>query len=388
MVVNKGDELALLYSPELYTAQSELLAARRASERAPPALYGDVLTSDDLPGSARQKLLDLGMTDQQIQQLEKTGEPATRIKLVAPIHGTVIDRLAAEGDYVKTGQPIYRLADLSTVWLMLELFPEDAAVVHYGQRVEAEVESLPGKTFAGRVAFVDPTVDPKTRTVGVRVVLPNDDGRLKVGEYATARIDAPISPPGRKDDLIYDPELAGKWISPRHPHVVEDEPGNCRICGIDLVPASQFGFAPGPIPDQEQLVVPRNAVLLAGDHSVVYVETSPGRFQLRRVTLGPSLGDQIVLLGGVAAGEQVATNGNFLIDSQMQLVGNPSLIDPNKADVSQPSEPLHKDGHESMAPSPDLPPIGPITVQEQQPSEPNVAFPAPPIAPIHKEASP
>lgn len=333
VVVNKGDDLALLYSPELYTAQTELLAAKRAAERGRSSAYSAALDSQDLYRVARRKMIDLGVTEEQIARLEETKQPVTRIELVAPIHGTVIDKLASEGDYVKTGQPIYRLADLTTVWLMLQLFPEDAATILYGQRVEAEVQSLPGQAFTGRVAFVDPTVDTKTRTVGVRVVISNQDGRLKVGDYATALVEVPVTDPGDPQIGIYDPDLAGKWISPRHPSVIEDEPGNCKLCGIELVPASQFGFTDEPVTARRELVVPRNAVLMAGDNSVVYVETESGRFELRPVELGPNLGHEIVVLDGVKEGEQVATNGNFLIDSQMQLAGNPSLIDPTKADA-------------------------------------------------------
>jgi Cu(I)/Ag(I) efflux system membrane fusion protein len=332
VVVNQGDELALLYSPELYMAQAELLSAKRTAERTLASPFAGALDTKGLHQGARRKLIDLGMTEQQIANLEETGQPVTRVELVAPIHGTVIAKLGSEGDYVTSGQPIYRLADLSMVWLMLELFPEEAAAIRYGQRVEAEVQSLPGRVFTGRVAFVDPMVDPGTRTVGVRVVISNEDGRLKIGDYATAVIQVPVSDPGDPQTGVYDPELAGKWISPRHPHVIEESAGKCRLCGIELVPASTFGFTGEPPADREQLVVPRDAVLMAGDHSVVYVETQPGRFEIRRVELGPSLGEEIVILQGVAEGEQVATSGNFLIDSQMQLTGNPSLIDPTKLD--------------------------------------------------------
>jgi len=343
VVVNKGDDLALLYSPELYTAQTELLAAKRTAQRSQSSAYSGVLDSQNLYESARRKLTDLGVTEQQIDKLEKTGQPVTRLELVAPIHGTVIAKLASEGEYVKTGQPIYRLADLSILWLMLELFPEDAAAIRYGQQVEAEVQSLPGQKFTGRVAFVDPMVDPKTRTVGVRVVIANEDGRLKIGDYATAAVQVPVTDPGDPQTGIYDPELAGKWISPRHPHVIEEKPGKCRLCGIGLVPASMFGFANEPITRRKQIVVPRNAVLMAGENSVVYVETDPGRFELRPVELGPGLGDEIVLLSGVTEGEHIATSGNFLIDSQMQLAGNPSLIDPTKADVKVAAQEEAKD---------------------------------------------
>ena len=366
VVVNQGDRLALLYSPQLYSAQAELLAARRLdghrrSGTTSNATYG----GGDLSKSAHKRLREFGMTAEQIQRLEQSGEAASRLPLVAPIHGTVIEKLAVEGQYVKTGQPIYRLADLSSVWLMLEMFPEEAAMIRYGQKVDGEVQSLPGRKISGRVAFIDPTVDPKTRTVGVRVVLPNDDGLLRVGDYATATVDVRLDGTGSSPEQVYDPQLAGKWISPRHPQVVEDSPGKCRLCGVDLVPASRFGFAAEPIDRRPTVTVPRSAVLMAGDASVVYVETEPGRFELRRVVLGPSDGDRIAILEGVQEGEQVATSGNFLIDSQMQLAGKPSLIDPTKAKPSDKSdEPglappqATEKGSGPDASKMDLPPIG------------------------------
>ena len=334
VVVNKGDNLALLYSPQLYSAQVELLLVKRARAQNQNATLDRVLqTRRDLYESASQRLIELGMTEGQIAELEQTGKANSRLYLCAPISGTVVKKYATEGQYVKEGQAIYELADLSTVWLMLELFPEDAATIRYGQKVDAAVQSLPGRKLTGRVAFIDPNVDPKTRTVGVRVVIPNQDGLLRIGDYAKATIEVPLTGSMNRQGEVYDPELADKWISPRHPHVVESSPGKCRLCGIDLVPASQFGFTSQQTEEDLALVVPRNAVLMAGENSVVYVETEPGRFEIRRVVLGPRTGDQIAILSGVEAGEQVATRGNFLIDSQMQLAGNPSLIDPTKADA-------------------------------------------------------
>ncbi len=333
VVVKKGDHLAFVYSPRLYSGQVELLLAKKAREHSRSATITRVIQSSrDLYESSRQRLIELGMTASQIEQIERTGEANSRMHLCAPTGGTVIEKFAVEGQYVKEGQAIYKLADLSTVWLMLKLFPEDAATIRYGQKVEAVVQSLPGRKFTGRVAFIDPNVDPKTRTVGVRIVIPNQDGLLRVGDYAKATLDVPVIGSVDQQAVIYDPELADKWISPRHPHVVESSAGKCRICGVDLVPAARFGFTATPSDNGEVLVVPRDAVLMAGNNSVVYVETEPGRFEIRRVVLGPSCGDQIVILSGVMQSEKVATRGNFLIDSQMQLAGNPSLIDPTKAD--------------------------------------------------------
>lgn len=331
-VVQKGDHLAWLYSPKLYSSQVELLLAKQAREQTRTAtLKRSIQSSGDLYNLARERLIEFGMTEPQLEQLEHAGQANSRMHLCAPISGTVIEKLAVEGQYVKTGQPICRLADLRAVWLMLELFPEDAAAIRYGQKVEAEVHSLPGRKSTGRVAFINPTVCPRTRTVGVRVVMPNEDGLLRIGDYAKATIDMQLGASSDSLASVYDPELADKWISPRHPHVVESSPGNCRVCGVALVPASQFGFSSAPTDRGKALVVPRNAVLMAGQCSVVYVESEPGRFEIRSVVLGPSNGDEIAILEGVKEGEQVACSGNFLIDSQMQLAGKPSLIDPTKA---------------------------------------------------------
>lgn len=343
VVVKKGDQLAFVYSPRLHSAQVELLLAKRARDNNSPATLARVVTANrDLYHSSKQRLIELGMTAPQVKKLEIAGEANSRMHLSAPISGTVIEKFAVEGQYVKEGEPIYKLADLSTVWLMLELFPEDAATIRYGQKVEAIVQSLPERQFTGRVAFIDPNVDPKTRTVGVRVVIPNQNGLLRVGDFAKATIEIPLSKSIDGPGEFYDPELADKWISPRHPHVVESSSGQCRVCGVDLVPAAEFGFVSETTIRDEALVVPRDAVLMAGENSVVYVETEPGRFEIRRVVLGPRCGDELVILSGVEPGEQVATRGNFLIDSQMQLAGNPSLIDPTKAvpkiDESQSAE--------------------------------------------------
>lgn len=321
--VNEGDDLALIYSPQLYTAQTEFITSMNSGGK----IGRFQLDTGDLNKMARENLAELGMTQSQIDQLAESGKPMSRIRIKSPQSGTVIEKSAIEGDYVKTGHKLYRVADLSSVWLMLDLFPDDASAVRFGQQVEAEIQSMPGEVFTGRVAFIDPTVNPKTRTVRVRVEIMNFDGKLRPGDYATARVMVPAIPM----DEVYDPALANKYISPMHPQVIRDEPGTCPLCDMDLVPTSQLGFASEPLPMQQVVTVPRDAVLLAGENSVIYVETEPGRFEIRRVTVGPMNRKEAVIVEGLSAGETVATGGNFLIDSQMQLAGNPSLMDPTKA---------------------------------------------------------
>ncbi|QEF98557.1 Cation efflux system protein CusB precursor [Stieleria maiorica] len=330
VTVNQGEDLALVYSPDLYSAQAEYVASLE-SKAAGRFSIGD----NGMQEMAREKLSELGMTEEQIATLRESGKPMSRIRIKSPQSGTVIEKSAVEGDYVKTGQKLYRIADLSSVWLMLDLFPDDASLVRFGQQVEAEIQSLPGEVFTGRVAFIDPVVDQQTRTVRVRVEFINFDGKLRPGDYATARLSVPAIP----SDRAYDPALADRFISPMHPQVIRDGPGDCPLCGMRLVPTSEYGYSPEPVEGQQVVTVPRDAVLLAGDQGVLYVETEPGRFEIRRVTVGPMNDTDAVIAEGLAAGEVVATSGNFLIDSQMQLAGNPSLLDPSKA-TSYPPGPL------------------------------------------------
>ncbi len=331
IVVKKDDHLAVVYSPELYSAQVEYLESRKVLTGRPSSLEAVRNAQEKLAVNSRQKLVELGMKEEQIAELEDTGEAKSRLTIYATAGGTVTEKLALEGKYIKTGEPIYRIADLSTVWLMLELYPEDASRIRFGQRVEAVMQSLPGQVFEGRVAFIDPTVNAKDRTVGVRVEFFNEDGRLRPGDYARAKIFLPI---GQKGE-VYDADLAGRWISPMHPQIIRDEPGECPICKMDLVPTSHYGYSDQPVEQPESTYVPRSAVLMAGSNSVVYVETEPGRFEIRSLTLGPILKDRIIILSGLKEGEDVATAGNFLIDSQMQLAGKPSLIDPTRAIIAQ-----------------------------------------------------
>ena len=333
VVVARGDHLAVIYSPQLYAVQVEYLESRRTLAGLDAGALGPVRRAQErLAIGSRQRLVELGMFAEQLDELERTETPESRMTIYAPIGGTVTKKLVVEGQYVDVGEPIYQIADLSTVWLLLQLFPEDAALVSFGQHVDVNVQSLQGERFSGRVAFIDPVVDETTRTVNVRVELLNDRRVLRPGDFATAQLHVPVSNTGQ----AFDANLAGKWISPMHPQIIRDEPGSCPICGMDLVPTSQFGYADTPVPQPEALVVPRRAVLMTGTTSLVYVETEPGRFEIRPVTLGPLLRDEAVIVDGVSVGEEVAVSGNFLIDSQMQLAGKPSLIDPTRAQTAKP----------------------------------------------------
>ncbi|MEC8241806.1 MAG: efflux RND transporter periplasmic adaptor subunit, partial [Planctomycetota bacterium] len=325
--VQEGDHLAVVYSPQLYSAQIEYLEAKKTLESFSDSALASIREAQEkLADNSRQRLLELGMTADQLRELDTTEAAKSRLTIYAPMGGTVIEKLAEEGKYIEAGEPIYRIADLSMVWLMLELFPEDASRIRFGQQVQARLSSNPNEVLTGRVAFIAPNVDPSSRTVGVRVEFTNDQRKLRPGDYAEATITIPIGPEGE----IYDKDLAGKWISPMHPQIIRDQPGPCPVCGMQLVPTTRYGFAATPVDQPVSVTIPRSALLLAGQNSVAYVETEAGRFELRVVKIGPFLKDNVVILEGIEPGEQVATSGNFLIDSQMQLAGKPSLIDPTR----------------------------------------------------------
>jgi len=202
VAVGKGDHLARVYSPELLTAQSELLSSTRFAG-------GDRLLSD----AARRKMILWGFSEEQVSAIIERGVATDQLELDAPIEGIVIEKFVNEGDYVETGTPLFSIADLSTVWLMLRAFESDLQWLHYGQEMEFEVESFPGERFQGQVVFIDPVLDDQTRTVGVRVVVPNPDGRLKPGMFARATVHSMVGSDGR----VIAPELAGKWICPIRP---------------------------------------------------------------------------------------------------------------------------------------------------------------------------
>lgn len=324
--VQEGEDLAVIYSPQLFTAQTEFVT--NLSSRSRDSRLG----LGDLTEVSRQNLIELGMTEEQIAELVQSRQPRSRISIKSPQSGTVIGRQAVEGEYVKTGQQLFRVADLTTVWLMLDLYPDDAALVRFGQEVEAEIKSRPGEIYTGRVGFIDPTVDPMKRTVQVRVEFFNFDGSLRPGDLASAT----LSLPAVSDETTFDPALAGKYISPMHPQVIRDQPGECPLCGMDLVPTTQYGYTTNKEKDESVVIVPRSAVLMAGEEAIVYVETEPGRFEIRRVTTGPMSATEAAIVEGLREGEMVATAGNFLLDSQMQLAGNPSLLDPTKAPTFAP----------------------------------------------------
>lgn len=325
--VRKGDHMVDLYSPELLTAKEELLRASRALKSLPsggPAALRDA--AEGALQAVRRKLERWGLTDDQIALAEKEGVLADRVTIYAPMGGTVTERTGREGMYVETGETIYTIADLSAVWVRLEAFEQDMPWIHYGQTVVFTAEALPGERFEGRVAFVSPLLDERTRTVGVRVNVPNPGGRLKPGMFVRALVRARTATNGR----VMDPGLAGKWISPMHPEIVKDGPGTCDVCGMPLVRAETLGYVSAdPSGADMPLVVPASAVLRTGARAVVYVQVAGAdrpTYEGREIVLGPRAGDAFLVASGLTEGERVVTNGAFKIDSELQIRAKPSMM--------------------------------------------------------------
>ncbi len=331
--VKKGDHMVYLYSEELYSAQAELIGAVRHA-RGPSGTAGRRLSIGgvDMAKAARHKLRMLGLTASQIRQIEEKERPSTHMTIYAPFGGVVIKKLRQQGERVSRGDRLYTVADLSQVWVNLDAYESDLPWVRYGQEVTFTAEAFPGQRFTGRIGFIHPVLDDMTRTVKVRVVVPNPDGKLKPGMFVRGKVHARLGAGGR----LIDPDLSGKWISPMHPWIVKDSPGKCDVCGMPLVKAETLGYVSAD-GDYEPLVIPASAPLITGKRAVVYVELPEAdrpTFEGREIVLGPRAGDYYIVLDGLAEGELVVYRGNFKIDSEIQIQAKPSMMSP-KADPAE-----------------------------------------------------
>ena len=329
VAVREGDHLVYLYSPELLTAQQELIQALKTAgefERRGQASIGRTAWSN--VEAAREKLRLWGLTNEQVREIEHREEPSDHLTINAPISGIVVHKNAVAGMYVKTGTRIYTIADLSQVWVKLDAYESDLPWIRYGQDVELSTEAYPGEVFSGKVVFIDPIVDAQTRTVKVRLNVPNLDGRLKPQMFVHAVIHAKMASGGR----VMDAALAGKWISPMHPEVVKDEPGSCDVGGMPLVRAETLGYAAFDETDAAApLIIPASAPLITGKRAVVYVAVpdQEGVYEGREITLGPRAGNSYVVRAGLEEGELVVVRGNFKIDSALQILAKPSMMSPS-----------------------------------------------------------
>lgn len=262
--VRRGQTVGTIYSPDLFGTQQEYLLALENRERMRRAGFaGARSASEDLVESTRRRLLLLGMTAAQITQVEGTGKPILATNIVSPVSGVVTKKLAVEQQYVGQGQPLLEVADLSRVWVEVDVYEQQLPSVRVGDKVEITAAAVPGRTFTGSVAFIVPVLAGATRTARVRVDLPNPGLLLKPDMYV-----------------------------------------NVRLIG-----------APGP----PHIMVPASAVVDRGQKQFVWVETQPGTYEPREVTTGGRHGEAIVIASGLKEGDAIVVEGGFLLDSEAQL---------------------------------------------------------------------
>ena len=262
-LVKKNQPLVDVYSPELVATQDEYLLALRAHDRLGDSSFKDVANgANSLLEAARRRLELWDVTDQQIAEIQNNKKPIKALTLYSPADGFVLVRNAFEKQRITPETELYSIADLSTVWAIVDFYEYEARDVQLGQEVALAVSSFPGRTFRGKVTYIYPQLDNTTRTLRVRVEFPNPDFTLKPDMYANAELK------------------------------------------ID------YG---------RRLSIPQEAVLDSGAEQVVFVALEGGYFESRKVQLGDRVDDRVIVLSGLKAGEKIVTSGNFLIDSESTL---------------------------------------------------------------------
>jgi Cu(I)/Ag(I) efflux system membrane fusion protein len=268
--VSRGQVIANVYSPELVTAQEELFEAKKISTSQP-----------ELFQAAKEKLKNWKLTEKQIDDLLATGKTLEQFPVLANVSGFVTQRMVNLGDYIKLGQPIFKIADLSKVWILFDVYEADMSWIKKGDKIVYTIQSLPGKSFTGTIRYLDPTIDPKTRVAKARIEVDNRGQILKPEMFASGTLES----------------------------------------GSDV--------------KSQSIAIPKSAVMWTGKRSVVYVKnmTEYGvTFKMREVTLGAASEKAYTIEAGLLPGEEIAVNGTFSIDAAAQLAGKPSMMSADSPD--------------------------------------------------------
>ena len=269
--VQKGQVLALIYSPQLVTAQQELLEASK-TKQSQPEIYE----------AAKERLRQWKLTGDQVAVIENSGRVQNDFSVVSSTRGIITDRRVSNGDYVDPGTVLYEVADLTRVWIMFDAYETDLPFIKAGDRVRFSVQAMPGTEFTGKIGFIDPVVDPVTRVSKVRVEVSNDNGNLKPEMFVTGMIEATLN--NNPSSLVI-PETAVLWTGKR-----------------SIVYVKQPGDEP--------------------------------LFKMREIELGPYLGDSYVVENGLEEGEEIVTRGTFSVDASAQLEGKSSMMNPQGGNVN------------------------------------------------------
>jgi len=286
--VHKDRPVAELFSIDLYNAEVQYLLAYKTIKILNNSVSVPFPVNTQMSlGDTYDRLRQLGFREEQFEQLQKSIRPSIRVPIYSPFSGVVTEKLVREGQYVNVGEPLFSIADLSPIWVELELFESDFPFIKVGQGVTIHSRSYPGESFHGKVKLIYPFLDAKTRTVKLRVEIPNPGLKLKPEMYVQATISVPLA---------------------------------------------------------ASLVIPAGAVMDTGKRQVVWVESKPGVFLQREVRTGVRSGKEVQILSGLKAGEKVATTGGYLIDSEAQLSSGGDVAAPPPAAPAKPAAtPAHKD---------------------------------------------
>lgn len=274
--VRAGQTVATMYSPEIFAAHQDLLVAKNQVAQMATSSEANQAASRAMYDASRERLELLGVPRDEVARMEKQSEPTKQVRIRTPFSGTVLKRVATEGAYVKTGAPLYLVANLKNLWVQLEAYESDLSRLQKGQSVTVSVDALPGEAFAGTVTFIDPQLDNRRRIARVRVEVDNASGKLRPGMFASAQ-------------------------------VVQSKAGG-----------------------KQPLVIPATAPLFTGRRSVVYVEKSGAgdgsTYEARVVRLGPRLDGEYPVVAGLAEGERVVSRGAFALDADLQIRGGHSMM--------------------------------------------------------------
>jgi len=262
--VHKGQLLAMIYSPDLITAQQELIESAK-SKQTQPEIYQ----------AAMEKLMQWMLTDRQIAQIEKSGKVKTNFEVYSNTSGIVTARRVNTGDHVSEGSVLYDIANLSSIWVLFDAYESDLPFLKVGNTISFTLQALPGTNFSAKIQFIDPVIDPVNRVAKVRVEVSNGEGKLKPEMFATGVVKANLNE--FKDKLVI-PRSAVLWTGKR-----------------SIVYVKQ--------PDTQEV-----------------------NFKMREIDLGPMLGNSYVVLGGLKEGEEIVTDGTFSVDAAAQLAGKPSMM--------------------------------------------------------------
>ncbi|MEN2284080.1 efflux RND transporter periplasmic adaptor subunit [Algoriphagus sp. SE2] len=274
--IRKGQVIASIYSPELTTAQNELLQAAKIQGSQP-----------ELFQAAKNKLKNWKVSDAQISEIISNNTVLRNFPIRANVSGYVTEKLANLGDHLMQGQAIYEVADLSRVWVLFDIYETDLSWIEVGDEIEYSIQSLPGETFTGKISYIDPLIDPASRVAKARIEVSNPKGKFKPEMFASGTFKAALN---SNTATLSVPKSAVLWTGKR------------------------------------SVVYVKNT----SENSI--------SFKLREVTLGPSLGDTYVIEEGLQGGEEIAINGTFSIDAAAQLAGKPSMMSPNGNEVMSASQ--------------------------------------------------